>query len=100
LNSLVEADLYVAAQELARDIDSFLIERKGSVLDQLVAIGGVEINETFEIQVKVRLTTPSDVIDILESNTLIAVVKPTVRRNMTRIPFQRSGSRPAATSRR
>ena len=80
LDSLVEADLYVAAQELARDIDSFLIERKGSVLDQLVAIGGVEINETFEIQVKVRLTTPSDVIDILESNTRIAVVKPTVRR--------------------
>jgi 5-methylthioadenosine/S-adenosylhomocysteine deaminase len=80
LDCLVEADLYVAAQALACDIDSFLIERKGSVLDQLVAIGGVEINETFEIQVKVRLTIPSDIIEVLESNPQIAVVKPTVRR--------------------
>lgn len=80
LVTVAEKDLQRAAQELARDIDSFLITRKGSVLDQLVAIGGVEINETFEIQVKVRATAPVNVIETLESHARIAVVKPTVRR--------------------
>jgi 5-methylthioadenosine/S-adenosylhomocysteine deaminase len=54
LLTLDVSDLETAAQGLAEKIDSFLIARKGNVLDQLVAIGGVEINETFEIQVKVK----------------------------------------------
>jgi 5-methylthioadenosine/S-adenosylhomocysteine deaminase len=73
-------DLETAAQSLAEKIDTFLIARKGNVLDQLVAIGGVEINETFEIQVKVKGVAPDRICAILESHPHVAVVKPTVRR--------------------
>jgi 5-methylthioadenosine/S-adenosylhomocysteine deaminase len=45
-----------------------------------VAIGGVEINATFEIQVKVKVADPEAVSAILETRLEIAVVKPTIRR--------------------
>jgi 5-methylthioadenosine/S-adenosylhomocysteine deaminase len=80
LLTLSEDDLRVAAQSLAERIDAFLIAREGNVLDKLVAIGGVEINETFEIQVKVKVSDPDSVAAILEDHPRIAVVKPTVRR--------------------
>jgi 5-methylthioadenosine/S-adenosylhomocysteine deaminase len=69
-----------AAQELAERIDIFLVARKGNVLDQLVAIGGVEINETFEVQVKVKVADRATFSEILVNHPHIAVVKPTVRR--------------------
>lgn len=43
------------AAKTARRIDHFLIEREESVLSKLVAIGGVDRVETFEVQVKVHL---------------------------------------------
>ena len=43
------------ADDIARSIDSFLIQREESVLSKLVAIGGVAQEESFEVQVKVRL---------------------------------------------
>lgn len=39
---------------LAHKIDAFLIRREESVLNKLVAIGGVAQDKTFEVQVKVR----------------------------------------------
>jgi 5-methylthioadenosine/S-adenosylhomocysteine deaminase len=80
LMTLDESDLRSAAQNLAKRVDAFLAARKGNVLDQLVAIGGVEINETFEIQVKVKVADPDAVSVILENHPAIAVVKPTIRR--------------------
>jgi 5-methylthioadenosine/S-adenosylhomocysteine deaminase len=80
LMTLDVSDLHVAAQGLANRIDAFLIARKGNVLDQLVAIGGVEINETFEVQVKVRVSDSNRIAEILEDHPQIAVVKPTFRR--------------------
>lgn len=53
-----EADLALAARDYARRIDVFLIEREQSVLSKLVAIGGLEQEESFEVQVKVRLSDP------------------------------------------
>jgi 5-methylthioadenosine/S-adenosylhomocysteine deaminase len=75
-----EDDLRAAAQSLAGRIDAFLIAREGNVLDKLVAIGGVEITETFEIQVKVRIVDTDSIATILEHHPQIAVVKPTIRR--------------------
>ena len=80
LLTLNEDELRTAAQELAGRIDQFLIAREDSVLDKLVAIGGVEITETFEIQVKVKAGDPEQVCEILERHPEISVVKPTIRR--------------------
>lgn len=80
LLTLDESGLRSAAQSLAQRIDAFLIARIGNVLDQLVAIGGVEITETFEIQVKVKVANPDDIAAILQRHPQIAVVKPTIRR--------------------
>jgi len=80
LLTLNASDLLAAAQDLARRIDAFIIARKGNVLDQLVAIGGVEINETFEIQVKVKGVEAEHISAILGDHALVAVVKPTIRR--------------------
>jgi 5-methylthioadenosine/S-adenosylhomocysteine deaminase len=92
LTTLDVRDLRSAAQSLAARIDSFLIARKGNVLDQLVAIGGVEINETFEVQVKVKTVDVNRISDILENHAQIAVVKPTMRRQYdTYFRFQDRG---------
>ena len=80
LVTLDESDLRSAVQGLAERIDAFLVARKGNVLDQLVAIGGVEINATFEVQVKVKVANPEGVSSVLETHPEIAVVKPTIRR--------------------
>ena len=80
LLTLDEQGLRSAAQALAEQIDAFLIAREGNVLDKLVAIGGVEITETFEIQVKVQVADPERIVQVLENHPQIAVVKPTLRR--------------------
>ncbi len=56
LLTLDEDMLNAEARRYARRIDSFLIAREGNVLSKLLAIGpGIVPQETFEIQVKVRL---------------------------------------------
>lgn len=50
-----EADLALAARDYAKRIDVFLFDREKSVLSKLVAIGGLEQEESFEVQVKVRV---------------------------------------------
>jgi len=66
LTTLDEAGLLARAQEYARRIDHFLIEREQSVLSKLVAIGGAEEGESFEVQAKVRLADPAPVLAALE----------------------------------
>lgn len=60
--------LLEAAAGYAKRIDSFLVEREGSLLSKLVAIGGAEQQESYEVQIKVRLDDPEDVINNLSSN--------------------------------
>jgi 5-methylthioadenosine/S-adenosylhomocysteine deaminase len=55
LLTLDEESLRADARDLARHIDTFLIEREQSVLQKLIAIGGVAEEESFEVQVKARL---------------------------------------------
>ncbi len=59
LKTLNEAELLTQATEYARRIDAFLIEREQSVLSKLVAIGGAQEGESFEVQAKARLTDPA-----------------------------------------
>lgn len=59
--------LLEAAADYARRIDAFLIEREGSVLSKLIAIGGAEQQESYEVQIKVHLEDPAPVLERLES---------------------------------
>ncbi len=63
LLTLDEEALKARAEQLAGRIDSFLIAREENPLSKLLAIGGGVIpQETFEIQAKVRLESPDDVL--------------------------------------
>jgi 5-methylthioadenosine/S-adenosylhomocysteine deaminase len=55
LLTLREDELIQQAQEYAKRIDLFLIQREQSVLSKLIAIGGATEEESFEVQVKVRI---------------------------------------------
>lgn len=52
LTTIDESKLVEAALELAADVNRFFVAREKSVLDKLVAIGGLEQQETFEVQAK------------------------------------------------
>jgi 5-methylthioadenosine/S-adenosylhomocysteine deaminase len=70
LTTLDEADLLLQANEIAHDIDAFLIQREQSVFSKLVAIGGATEGESFEVQVKVRLDDPQPVLAAIQKPEL------------------------------
>jgi len=59
LLTLNEKDLLEQARVLAEKIDAFLIEREQSILSKLIALGGSMEQESFEVQVKVKITEPA-----------------------------------------
>jgi 5-methylthioadenosine/S-adenosylhomocysteine deaminase len=65
LVTLNETELIAGAQEYARKIDAFLIEREHSVLSKLIAIGGAMEQESFEIQAKMRISDPQTILQAL-----------------------------------
>ncbi|MDP1716356.1 MAG: amidohydrolase family protein [Anaerolineales bacterium] len=62
LLTLNETDLQKQARELAQKIDAFLIKREQSVLSKLIALGGSMEQESFEVQVKVKVTEPDQLV--------------------------------------
>jgi len=62
LLTLDEQDLLKQAREVAEKIDAFLIVREQSVLSKLIALGGSMEQESFEVQVKVKVTEPDLII--------------------------------------
>jgi 5-methylthioadenosine/S-adenosylhomocysteine deaminase len=73
LVTLNEDEILEEARQIARRIDAFLIAREGSILSKLLAISADFIpQETFEIQVKVRLLELIDVSAMLEAAGLEA----------------------------
>ena len=61
-----ETELVTAANEYARKIDIFLMAREQSVFSKLVALGGSAEEESFEVQVKVKLADPAPVLKALK----------------------------------
>jgi 5-methylthioadenosine/S-adenosylhomocysteine deaminase len=55
LQTLPETDLLGRASEMALRLDAFLTERESSVLSKLIAIETAAEEESFEVQVKVKL---------------------------------------------
>jgi len=70
LLTLNEHELLEQAQDYARRIDSFLIEREQSVLSKLIAIGGATEGESYEVQAKVPLDDPAPILLALEKSEL------------------------------
>lgn len=69
-----EAAVRAKAADYARRMDEFLIAREGNVLNKLIAIGGLQQEESFEIQVKVRVED-TNVIDRLLEHDAVQLVK-------------------------
>ncbi len=63
-------ELMRASSDSAELISAFLIEREDSVLSKLIAIGGAEQEESYEVQVKIRITDPEALIERLSSEQL------------------------------
>ena len=70
LLAINELDLLEHAAEYAHRVDNFLIQREGSVLSKLIAIGGASEAESFEVQVKVRIDDPQPIIASLDSDEI------------------------------
>jgi len=60
-----EDELLAQAADIAKQIDSFLIEREQSVLSKLIALGGSMEEESFEVQVKVKIAGADPIIQAL-----------------------------------
>lgn len=67
LLTLNPEELIEQANEYARRIDIFLIQREKSVLSKLIAIGGASEEESFEVQTKVRITSAEPILEALSS---------------------------------
>ncbi len=83
-----EAALLQEAQGYAEKIDAFLLAREQSVLSKLIAIGGAMEEESFEVQVKVKLSDPAPVLAALESGKLEIVRKRHYREYDTYFAFE------------
>ena len=70
LKTLNEGDLLEQSQDYARKIDLFLIQREESVLSKLVAIGGASEEESFEVQMKVRIDNREAILQALKSSSV------------------------------
>jgi 5-methylthioadenosine/S-adenosylhomocysteine deaminase len=73
LLTLDEPEIRTAARDVATRIDHFLISREQSVLQKLIAIGGVAEQESFEIQVKVRLPSAESVLAALAGDEITVI---------------------------
>ncbi|MEQ1760223.1 MAG: amidohydrolase [Vicinamibacterales bacterium] len=73
LLTLNEEDIRAEARDVAAKIDTFLIEREQSVLQKLIAIGGAAEEESFEVQVKSRVTAADTVLAGLASDDITVI---------------------------
>ncbi len=74
-----EAAVMAEAQSVATRINAFLSARERNLLDKLVAIGGLEWRETFEVQVKVRVRDLDSLERQLVSHPDVVIQRHTVR---------------------
>ncbi|HET6823017.1 MAG TPA: amidohydrolase family protein [Anaerolineales bacterium] len=70
-----EEELLVQATEVARKIDAFLVDREQSVLSKLIALGGSLEEESFEVQVKVKLAERDSILQALKGPEIDVIRK-------------------------
>jgi len=61
LENIDEKELLLQSNAYSEKIDTFLIKRESSILSKLIAIGGASEEESFEIQVKVKIQNPENI---------------------------------------
>ncbi|MCX7958598.1 MAG: amidohydrolase family protein [Deltaproteobacteria bacterium] len=64
-------------ESLAGDITAFMHKRESSLVDKLLAIGGIEWKETFEVQVKTRVEGTVNIDEMLASENIKLIRKST-----------------------
>jgi 5-methylthioadenosine/S-adenosylhomocysteine deaminase len=75
LLTLDEVAIRAQANAVAQQIDTFLVEREGDVLRKLAAIGGVQQEESFEVQLKARVDDPAPIIEKMNTSSAFQVVR-------------------------
>jgi 5-methylthioadenosine/S-adenosylhomocysteine deaminase len=70
LLTLQEDVLLAEAGAIARRIDTFLVAREGSILSKLIALGGSMEQESFELQLKVRIRDPQPLLKALKQPSI------------------------------
>ncbi len=75
LTTLDESALLEEAASFADKVDAFLLERESSVRRKLVAIGGVEYQESFEVQAKAQVTSIDSLQQQLNASDQITILK-------------------------
>ncbi len=80
LLTLDEELVRVEAQRIAGQVGAFLARREQSLVDKLVALGTLQWGETYEVQVKVRLSDEEDVVRALLNCPEVMVIKPSERK--------------------
>jgi 5-methylthioadenosine/S-adenosylhomocysteine deaminase len=73
LLTLQERELLAEAARIAARMDAFLVEREGSILSKLIALGGSMEQESFEVQVKVKIENREAVRRALERASIETV---------------------------
>jgi 5-methylthioadenosine/S-adenosylhomocysteine deaminase len=66
LLTIDEAAALEEAEDLSKEINAFFVEREKDLLNKLLAIGGLDQQETFEVQVKAYLPDALDTDDWLQ----------------------------------
>jgi 5-methylthioadenosine/S-adenosylhomocysteine deaminase len=93
LLTLNEDELKTRSNEVAKHIITFLSEREGDVLRKLAAIGGVQQEESFEVQVKARVEDPAPIIAAIDSGDIHIVRHVHYRQYDTYFYFEDAPSR-------
>ena len=88
LLTLNEEELLAQAADIAKKIDSFLIEREQSVLSKLIALGGSMEEESFEVQIKVRIDGPDSVVQALMRDEIDILYERHYRQHDTYFQFE------------
>jgi 5-methylthioadenosine/S-adenosylhomocysteine deaminase len=75
LQTLDDAKIRAESNALALQIGAFLSEREGDVLRKLAAIGGVQQQESFEVQVKARIEDPTAIKQLIPADPDISIIR-------------------------
>jgi 5-methylthioadenosine/S-adenosylhomocysteine deaminase len=87
LLTLNEDELLAQAADIAKKIDSFLVEREQSVLSKLIALGGSLEEESFEVQIKVKIAGPDPIVQALMRDEIDIIYERHYRQHDTYFQF-------------
>lgn len=87
LLTLNEGELLTQAADIARKMDAFLVEREQSVLSKLIALGGSMEEESYEVQVKVKIAEADPIVQALMRDEIDIIYERHYRQHDTYFHF-------------